>query len=132
MVAAAVDAGTGASVRERGRRVVTKLAAGVLLVSTALSAAQSPERLVVTVSSGGFEPSSLIATKGESVVIEVRSSSGEHCFAIDARRVEKRVRPDRPAIVELTLTEAGRFPFYCCVETGRAAELERGELVVRE
>ena len=111
---------------------MTRLAIAVLLAGRALLAPDSPERLIVTLSASGFQPSTLPATKGDAIVIEVRSSGGEHCFAIDALRVEKRVRPDRPAIVELTLTEAGRFPFYCCVETGRAAEVERGELVVEQ
>ena len=100
-----------------------RLAVAGLLAGTALLAPQSRARLIVTVSANGFEPSTITATKGDAIVIEVRSSSDEHCFAIDALRVEKQVRADRPAIVELTLTEAGRFPFYCCVETGRAAEV---------
>ena len=110
------------------------LAAAGLLIGSALGAASIPRvqvPLVVEVSARGFEPSTLTAAKGDTIVIEVRSDGGEHCFAIDALRIEKRVLPDRPAVVELTPTKAGRFPFYCCVETGPAAKAERGELVVR-
>ena len=107
-----------------------RLVVAALLAGTALSAQQSGERFVVTVSASGFQPSRIDATKGDAIVIEVRSAGGEHCFAIDALRVEKRVRAERPAIVELTLTKAGRFPFHCCVESGRAAEVERGELII--
>ena len=111
------------------------LAAVGLLIGSALSAAWIPrghEPLVIKVSARGFEPSTLTAAKGDTIVVEVQSDGGEHCFAIDALRVEKRVLPNEPAVVQLTLPKAGRFAFYCCVETGRAAEVERGELVVRQ
>ncbi len=56
----------------------------------------------------------------------------EHCFAIDALRVEKRIVPGRPTRVDLTPERAGVFPFYCCLESGKAAEVERGQLTVSE
>jgi heme/copper-type cytochrome/quinol oxidase subunit 2 len=56
----------------------------------------------------------------------------EHCFAIDAFRVEKRVRPGRPTRLDIVPDRAGTFEFYCCLETGEAAGAERGELVVTE
>ena len=70
--------------------------------------------------------------QGETVRIALSSADGEHCFAVDALRVEKRIRPGRETAFELTPDRAGRFPFYCCLESGRAAEVERGELIVTE
>ena len=52
---------------------MTRLAIAVLLAGTALLAPDSRERLIVTVSASGFEPSTLTATKGDAIVIEVRS-----------------------------------------------------------
>jgi hypothetical protein len=46
--------------------------------------------------------------------------------------VEKRVGADRPTTFDLVPDRVGRFPFYCCVETGKAAQVERGEIVVTE
>jgi heme/copper-type cytochrome/quinol oxidase subunit 2 len=60
------------------------------------------------------------------------SEDGEHCFAIDALRVEKRIVPGRPTSFDLTPDRAGVFPFHCCLETGAAAEAERGEVAVAE
>ena len=58
--------------------------------------------------------------------------SHEHCFALDAFRIEKRLRPGKPVSVELTPDRAGTFPFHCCLESGTAAETEKGQLVVAE
>ena len=40
--------------------------------------------------------------------------------------------PGRPTRFELTPIGPAAFPFYCCLETGKEAEVERGELVVTE
>ena len=40
--------------------------------------------------------------------------------------------PGRTTAVDLTPDKAGTFPYYCCLETGAAAETERGRLVVAE
>jgi len=86
----------------------------------------------VRVSKRGFEPSRITVRKGETTRVVVSSSDAEHCFAIDALRIEKRVVPDRPARLDLTPAQAGAFAFYCCLEAGGAAQVERGELVVTD
>jgi heme/copper-type cytochrome/quinol oxidase subunit 2 len=86
----------------------------------------------VRVSKRGFEPSRITVRKGETTRLVVSSSDAEHCFAIDALRVEKHVVPGRPTRLDLIPSQAGAFPFYCCLESGRAAEVERGELVVTD
>jgi heme/copper-type cytochrome/quinol oxidase subunit 2 len=84
------------------------------------------------VSKRGFEPSRVTVRKGETARLVLSSSDGEHCFAIDALRVEKRIVPGRSTRLELTPARAGTFAFYCCLESGEAAEVQRGELVVAE
>ena len=62
--------------------------------------------------------------------LNVTSADGEHCFALEAFRVEKRVVPGRTTVVDLTPDRAGTFPFYdCLVPEG---EKRAGELVVSE
>ncbi len=51
---------------------------------------------------------------------------------MDALRVEKRIVPGRTTAVDLTPDRVGTFPFYCCLESGKAAEVERGRLIVSE
>ena len=34
--------------------------------------------------------------------------------------------------VDVTPDKAGSFPFYCCLETGAAADKQRGHLIVTE
>ena len=60
------------------------------------------------------------------------SADREHCFAVDALRIEKRIVPGKATVVELTPERAGTYPFQCCVESGAAAEKEHGRLVVVE
>ena len=58
------------------------------------------------------------------------ASDGEHCFAIDALRIEKRIVPGKRTLVDLVPDRAGTFPFHCCLEPDDAAL--RGRLVVSE
>jgi heme/copper-type cytochrome/quinol oxidase subunit 2 len=126
-MAAAITAGTAATdVRRVGR-------AGLLLLAAAgSSAAPAGPTVQVTVSDRGFEPSRIALHRGETARIVLASADGEHCFAVDGLRIEKRVASGKPTRLELTPERAGRFPFYCCLENGAQAERERGEIVVSE
>jgi heme/copper-type cytochrome/quinol oxidase subunit 2 len=72
------------------------------------------------------------ALRAVRVRLQLSSGGGEHCFALDAWRIEKRIRPGQATVVELVPDRAGTFPFYCCLESGAAAEREHGRLVVTE
>jgi heme/copper-type cytochrome/quinol oxidase subunit 2 len=86
----------------------------------------------VAVSRSGFSPREIHARKGEAIHLRLTSRDQEHCFAVDAFRVEKRVVPGRTTTVDITPDRAGTFPYYCCLESGAAADTERGRLVVAE
>ena len=95
--------------------------------------APPPEKTIeVSASRAGFTPSLINARKGEAVHLRLTSRDQEHCFAIEAFRIEKRVVPGRTTAVDITPDRAGTFPFYCCLESGAAADAERGRLVVSE
>lgn len=104
------------------------------VLGLALGAAVSAraETVDLSVSSNGFQPKVVNVRKGESLRLQLSSAGGEHCFALDAWRIEKRIRPGQPTAVELVPDRAGTFPFYCCLESGAAAEREHGRLVVTE
>jgi heme/copper-type cytochrome/quinol oxidase subunit 2 len=97
-----------------------------------VAAPESPPSIELRVSKRGFEPSRITLRRGETARLVLSSADGEHCFAIDAFRIEKRVVPGRPTRLDLTPDRAGVFPFYCCLESGGAAEVERGQLTVAE
>ncbi len=78
----------------------------------------------------GWRPATLKARRGETLRLLLRSEDEEHCFAIDAYRVEKRVVPGRTTRLEFTVDRPGTFPFHCCLEPKN--EALRGELVVAE
>ena len=104
----------------------------VLALAALGAAAPAGPDVAVRVSKRGFEPSRITLRRGETTRLVLQSADGEHCFAIDALRVEKRVVPGRPTHLDLTPERAGVFPFHCCVESGDAARTERGELTVTE
>jgi heme/copper-type cytochrome/quinol oxidase subunit 2 len=106
--------------------------AGLVAAAAIAAAAPAPPTVEIAVSRRGFEPSRVGVRRGEAVRIVVTSRDVEHCFAVDALRVEKRVVPGRPVRVDLVPEQAGEFPFHCCLESGSQAELERGVLVVSE
>ena len=95
--------------------------------------APAPDLTVaVVVSREGFQPREISVRKGETVRLAIKSADGEHCFALDDLRVEKRVLPGRTTTVDVTPDKAGSFPFHCCLETGAAADKQRGRLIVTE
>jgi heme/copper-type cytochrome/quinol oxidase subunit 2 len=102
------------------------------LLVAAGAGARSVPQVEIRASRQGFDPAAVTLRRGETVRIILSSTGGEHCFAVDALRVEKRIRPGRDTSFDLTPDRAGRFPFYCCLESGKAAEAERGELIVTE
>jgi heme/copper-type cytochrome/quinol oxidase subunit 2 len=84
----------------------------------------------LVVSSDGFRPKVVNVRKGDAVRLSITSADGEHCFALDALRIEKRIAPGKATVVELTPDRAGEFAFYCCLEPESKAL--RGKLVVAE
>jgi heme/copper-type cytochrome/quinol oxidase subunit 2 len=129
--AAAVAAATATDVTGRTRAGYV-LAAGALASAALSLAAPAGPSVDVKVSRRGFAPSRIALRRGETARLALTSDDGEHCFAIDGLRIEKRVARDRPTRLELTPERTGSFPFYCCLESGKQAELERGELIVSE
>lgn len=113
--------------RARGPgRVVPAL----LLLGLLAGGAAPRDEVSLTYARGTLKPSEVRARKGDSLRLLLRTEEGEHCFAIDAFRVEKRVVPGRTTTVEISLDRAGEFPYYCCLEPDNAAV--RGRLLVTE
>ena len=102
----------------------------LLLASLGAASVFGADAIEVVVSRSGFNPRVVELRTGESVSIHLRTEDVEHCFAIDAFRIEKRVVPGRTTTAELTADRAGEFPFYCCLEPENAAQ--RGRLIVRD
>jgi nitrosocyanin len=99
-------------------------------LGAALELGAQPGAVEMVVSRSGFNPRVLELRKGDAVSLRLRSEDTEHCFAIDAFRVEKRVVPGRTTTAEFTADQAGEFPFYCCLEPDNKAL--RGRLIVRD
>ncbi len=104
----------------------------VALPLLALVAAQTvaADRLELSVSKGGFRPARLTVRRGEPVRLSITSADDEHCFALDAFRVEKRIVKGRAAVVDLVPDHAGTFPYYDCLAP--EGESRTGQLVVTE
>lgn len=114
------------------RRVGTLALVAAFFLAAAGAAARPAPDVSIRASRRGFEPSEVVIRKGEAVRIVLSSADREHCFAVDALRIEKRIPRDRATSFDFTPERTGRFPFYCCLEAGPVADVERGELVVTE
>lgn len=114
--------------KRRARWLGLALLGALPAVSSSDPAAE--EAVEVVASRQGFRPATLTANAGETLRLKLSSADSEHCFAVDALRVEKRIRPGRTTTVELMPDSVGRFPFYCCLEGPDSAE--RGTLLVSE
>jgi heme/copper-type cytochrome/quinol oxidase subunit 2 len=113
------------------RTLVCVLAAVALSSTVAMpSLAAVEDQIEVTVSRVGFRPAVLKFRKGETVRLALRSADDEHCFAIDALRIEKRVQPGRTTMVDVTPDKAGSLAFYCCLEPND--QRQRGQIVVSD
>ena len=84
---------------------------------------ESPQAYTVrlTVGTTGFEPKRVSVPIG-TVRFVVTSRAGDHCFAIPALDVEKRVRASRPLEVDVMFERVGELPFLCCAESPGSAE----------
>jgi heme/copper-type cytochrome/quinol oxidase subunit 2 len=102
----------------------------LLCVLLAAAAVPAQDAVEVVASRSGFRPAELTTRVGDTLRVRLTSADDEHCFALDALRVEKRVVPGRPTLLELTADRVGRFPFHCCLEAPDSSE--RGTLVVGE
>jgi heme/copper-type cytochrome/quinol oxidase subunit 2 len=103
-----------------------------LALALVVGAAPAGPEVSVKISKKGFQPSRITVRRGETTRLVLSAAEGEHCFAVEALRLEKRVVAGRPTRVELAPAQAGVFPFYCCVESAEAARLERGVLTVTD
>jgi heme/copper-type cytochrome/quinol oxidase subunit 2 len=102
------------------------------LVCALLASAAAPaqDAVEVVASRRGFRPAELTTRVGETLRLRLSTADDEHCFALDALRVEKRIVPGRPTPLEITPDRVGRFAFHCCLEAPDSSE--RGTLVVGE
>jgi heme/copper-type cytochrome/quinol oxidase subunit 2 len=102
---------------------------GTLLLSLAAPLVGAAE-LEVLVSNRGWKPAQIAVRKGETVKVVLSSADREHCFALDALRIEKRVLPGKRTPVEIVADRAGTFAFHCCLEPEN--EALKGRLIVSE
>lgn len=139
MTAGPVAAGAASTAATAGARRLrrargTAVLSAAALAAAALSPAAPPAGRTVELraSRGGFQPSALSLRRGETARLVLTTADGEHCFAVDELRVEKRIVPGRATTFDLTPDRAGTFAFYCCLESGDALGKERGSLAVAE
>jgi len=129
----AAEGGPGLRTRKPGAASL-RLACGcvllVVLAGLVARRASAQEALEVTLSNAGFKPETIRLRKGDTTRLNLRTPDDEHCFAVDALRIERRVRPGRSTSLEITPDKAGSFPVYCCLEPENARL--RGRLLVAE
>jgi plastocyanin domain-containing protein len=113
-----------------GRGIASNARAALLALLGAPALASPQESVELVASRDGFRPAVITLRKGEPARLRLSTADAEHCFAVDAFRIEKRIAPGRPTSVDLTPERAGSFPFYCCLEPDN--ERLKGRIVVSE
>src|SRR5579862_1874497 len=94
------------------------LAAALVLL---LGPSPPADSVKLVASKEGFRPEVLTVRRGETLRILVTTADVEHCFALDAFRIEKRILPGKTVQVDVTPDKSGSFPFHCCLEEGPQA-----------
>jgi heme/copper-type cytochrome/quinol oxidase subunit 2 len=112
--------------RQGGRALAVTLPFALLLAGTLLAAGPETTR-DIRVSDSGFTPRRIEVRRGDAVRLLLTTSDGEHCFAIDELRIEKRVVPDHTTRVDFTPEKAGSLAFYDCL-----ASDHKGTITVAE
>ena len=120
-------AATVAGVRAASGRLLRAFLAMLLVAG---SAALAAEEIEIVAAKDGFRPKLVKVHKGETTRLKLRSADGEHCFAIDALRIEKRIVPGKTTTLEIAPDKLGELPFYSCLDPKDAAM--KGKLVVVE
>ena len=120
---------------KRRLTVLGCLALGILtLASDGVSAPQSadePRTIEVLARRFTFEPSTIEVTEGERVRLVVTSGDGVHGIEIKKLRVSQEIpRGGDPVIIDVTASEAGRFPIICSAFCGDGHGDMKGMLIV--
>ena len=97
-----------------------------MLMAAASTAAAA--ELQLAASRSGWRPAVVNLKRGETVRIVLKTEDEEHCFAVDAFRIEKRIVPGRSTSLDLTPDRVGSFPFYDCLDP----DAGRGRIVVAD
>ena len=114
-----------------GRHAAGFLAGLPLCAALIVAAApRAQDELDLVATRTGFRPKVLNLRRGEPVRLRLTTEDEEHCLAVDAFRVEKRILPGKTTSLDLSPDRAGSFPFYCCLEP--ANEALKGRIVVAE
>ncbi|MDO8425452.1 MAG: cupredoxin domain-containing protein [bacterium] len=96
-----------------------------------VNASPRPSRtIVVTAKKWAFEPAEIRITKGETVVLEVKSVDVDHGLLIPALNINEKLESGKTVRIELTPNEAGTFPMICNVYCGANHSSMRGTIIV--
>ena len=77
-----------------------------------------------------FDPSVIHATKGQALVIELKSLDRVHGFSIPDLNVRTDVKPGEMTRIRIVPDKAGTFTFHCDVFCGDGHEGMSGQLIV--
>jgi heme/copper-type cytochrome/quinol oxidase subunit 2 len=103
----------------------------LVLTGSALDAQEDSRREVaVTARHNGFNPAHLEVHQNDLIKVTFTAEDAPHSFNIDEYRIAKRARPGHPAVFEFRADRAGKFPYYCTLESPAGAHEIKGELVV--
>jgi cytochrome c oxidase subunit II len=97
------------------------------------AAVSSDQHQIIQISASRFtfQPSKIVLTKGEPVILEIESTDRVHGFSVPGLGIRTNATPGHKTRVTITPDEAGIFAFLCDVFCGSGHEEMAGEIVVQ-
>src|SRR5438105_2095684 len=119
------------------RRIVVGLSFGLLFVAgfaatTAISLAQAPQVIRMSVKKFEFSEKEINVRKGVPVVIEITSEDRIHGFSLPAFGARSDVIPGEITRITFTPDKAGSFEYLCDIFCGDGHEDVNGTLIVKD
>ncbi len=88
------------------------------------------KEFTVTAKNWEFVPNTIKVSRGDEVILKVKSVDVPHGFFIEAYGIDERLEPNKEVVVTFVADKKGEFPFVCSVPCGKGHGTMRGVLIV--
>jgi cytochrome c oxidase subunit II len=79
-----------------------------------------------------FKPDQIVVKKGEKLRLLITATDVQHGFALPDFKIDVKLPPNKPQVIEFTPDKAGEFAFRCSVYCGSGHGDMKGTLLVKE
>jgi heme/copper-type cytochrome/quinol oxidase subunit 2 len=99
---------------------------------TNYAVASNPKTIYVELSQFKYNPGRIIVNKGDTVILELRSTDVTHGFYIDGYNINVEAPPGEVVTIRITADMVGKFKIRCSVTCGPLHPFMVGDFLVEE